>query len=174
MDQHQIRYFVTGSVATITYGDPRFTNDIDIVAELSNAHIDALCAAFSGPDYYCSRDAVVQAIRQRFQFNLLHSKSGMKIDVIIPADNEFDRGRFDRRIRIVASDNLEIWLASPEDVIIKKMVYYKEGESEKHIRDILGVLRVRAEKVDRAYISDWADQMQLTPIWHEILQRLDA
>lgn len=173
MDRLQVRYLVTGSVATITYGDPRFTNDIDIVVELGIEQVDAICTAFSAPEYYCSRDAVEQAIRQRFQFNILHFASGMKIDVFIPTETEFDRCRFDRRVRVAGTDNLDVWFASPEDVIIKKMASYKEGQSEKHIRDILGVLKVRAEKVDRDYIATWAERMQLTEIWLRILQRLD-
>jgi len=67
---------------------------------------------------------------------------------------------------------LDVWFASPEDVIIKKMAYFKEGQSEKHIRDILGVLKVRAEKIDRDYIAGWANQMQLAEVWRDILQRL--
>jgi len=121
LDSRHIRYFVTGSMATITFGDPRFTNDIDIVVALPSDQVDAFCAAFSAPDYYCSRDAVLQAVQQRFQFNVLHNKSGFKIDVIIPDDSDFNRSRFDRRVRVLGRDGKEAWFASPEDVILKKM-----------------------------------------------------
>ena len=63
--------------------------------------------------------------------------------------------------------------ASPEDVILKKMEYYKEGHSEKHIRDIVGVLKLRAEKLDRNYIEKWAVRLQLTDIWHAVVERTD-
>jgi hypothetical protein len=173
LERLQIRYFVTGSMATIAYGDPRFTNDIDVVVELSLEHVDALCSAFSGPDYYLSRDAIVDAVQQRFQFNILHLRSGFKIDVIVPDEADFNCSRFDRRLRILGSDGHETWFASPEDVIIKKMAYYNEGRSEKHVRDIVGVLKVRADKVDRDYITTWAARMQLTEIWQDMLQRAD-
>ncbi len=173
LDRLDIRYLVTGSTATIAYGEPRFTNDIDVVVEMRREQVDAFCSAFPAAEYYCSKDALVQAIQQRFQFNILHARSGMKIDVIIAGDTEFDRTRFARRLRLASSDNSDVWFASPEDVIIKKMVYYKEGQSEKHIRDILGVLKVRAEKVDRGYITAWAEQMELAEIWRDILARVD-
>jgi hypothetical protein len=171
LESRQIRYFIVGSMATITFGDPRFTNDIDVVVALPAGEIDAFCGAFSPPEYYCSRDAAVQAVKQRFQFNVIHSQSGLKIDVIIPEDSDFNRSQFARCVRVVAADAKEAWFASPEDVIIKKMEYYKEGQSEKHVRDIVGVLRVVAEKLDRAYITLWAERLQLTDIWRDIQER---
>ena len=57
------------------------------------------------------------------------------------------------------------------DVIIKKMEYFKEGQSDKHTRDILGVLRVRGDKVDRAYIETWAERLDLSEVWQAILRR---
>ena len=62
--------------------------------------------------------------------------------------------------------------ASPEDVIIKKMEYYREGGSEKHLRDITGILKVSAGEIDQAYIVEWAERLGLAPIWTAIQQRL--
>ena len=89
-----IAYRVTGSMATIAYGEPRFTNDIDIVVQMKPHQVAALCAAFPQPEYYVSRDAAEQAVRQRFQFNILHPASGLKVDVIIAADSAFEASRF--------------------------------------------------------------------------------
>jgi hypothetical protein len=173
LEDREIPYFVTGSMASITYGDPRFTNDIDAVVQLPVDQVDAFCAAFSAPEYYCSRDAILLAIQQRFQFNVIHLKSGFKIDVIIPADTEFSRSCFARRARVVASDGKAAWFGSPEDVILSKMLYFKEGESYKHVRDIVGILKVQAEKVDRTYIQEWAERLQLAEIWADIAVRAD-
>ncbi|MSQ95804.1 MAG: hypothetical protein EXR98_14780 [Gemmataceae bacterium] len=171
LDRQQIRYLVTGSVATTTYGESRFTNDIDVVVELGMGNVDAFCATFAAPEFYCSRDSVIEAIRQHFQFNILHPKSGFKIDVFIPEDSDFNRSRFNRRVRIAGADGHETWFASPEDVIIKKMTYYQKGRSEKHLRDIAGVLKIKEDKVDREYIAAWAGRLQLLDIWREILKQ---
>lgn len=173
LEGSHIRYFITGSMATITFGDPRFTNDIDAVVELQPDHVDAFCHAFSPPEYCCSREAAVQAIAQRFQFNVIHLTSGLKIDVIIPDDTDFSRSCFDRRHRVMTSAGHEAWFGSPEDVILKKMEFYREGHSEKHIRDIVGVVKVRGERLERAHIETWADRLQLTETWHDILARAD-
>ena len=172
LERLAIEYLVTGSIATITYGEPRFTNDIDVVVELRLDQAEAFCAAFPAPEFYCSRDAAIQAIRDHFQFNVLHPGSGLKIDVIVPADTEFNRSRFSRRLRMPGGTDFDVWLSSPEDVIVKKMEFYKEGQSEKHIRDILGILKMRGDKVDRDYITLWAERMQLVDIWRAILERL--
>jgi hypothetical protein len=97
----------------------------------------------------------------------------LKVDVIIPEDSDFARSCFDRRTRILASDGKEAWFAAPEDIILKKMVYFQEGKSDKHIRDIIGVLKVQGSKVDRAYIQSWAEKLQLVDTWQEILSRAD-
>lgn len=172
LEGRQIRYFITGSMATITYGDPRFTNDIDAVVELSRDQVDAFCQTFSAPDYYCSKEAALHAIEQRFQFNVIHLKSGLKIDVIIPDDSEFSRSCFARRLRLATDAGHEAWFSSPEDVIVKKMEFYREGGAEKHIRDIVGVVKMRADKLDRAYIQQWAERLQLTDIWRGIEERV--
>jgi hypothetical protein len=168
-----IQYLVTGSIATIIYGEPRLTNDIDVVAALRLDQVDALLAAFPPPEFFCSRDAILEAIRGCLQFNILHPASGLKIDVIVPEENEFNQSRFGRRARVPGGTNFDVWLSSPEDVIIKKLEYYKEGHSEKHVRDILGVLKLRGDQVNREYVSTWADRLQLSEIWREICKRAD-
>src|SRR5207302_1243907 len=77
-----VPYFITGSTATIFFGEPRFTNDVDVVADLGMEHIPALLAAFPPDEYYLSDDAVRQAVARRFQFNIIHPTSGLKVDVI--------------------------------------------------------------------------------------------
>ncbi len=62
--------------------------------------------------------------------------------------------------------------ASPEDVIISKMRYYQEGGSEKHLRDITGVLRVQGDRIDRDYIAQWVDRFRVLEVWQAILLRI--
>ena len=168
----QIQYLVTGAIASVAYGEPRLTNDIDIVAGMREEHISGLLEAFPLHDFYVSEEAITDAIQHQGQFNIIHSSSGLKVDVIIRKDTEFDRSRFSRIRRIQPAESYQANFASPEDVIIKKMEYYKEGASEKHLRDITGILKVSGDAVDRDYISDWARRLELTEIWDAIQGRL--
>lgn len=168
-----IPYLVTGSVASMAYGEPRLTNDIDIVANVRENHVPGLLAAFPPGEFYMSDEMIRDAIRRQGQFNIIHPGSGLKVDVIIRQDTPFDRSRFSRVRRITPAETFEANFASPEDVIIKKMEYYSAGGSEKHLRDITGILRISGEEIDRSYISGWAERLGLAKIWDAIQRRLD-
>ena len=166
-----LRYFVTGSSATIVYGEPRMTNDIDIVVDLPEHRVAALCKHFLNDHYYISEEAAHEAVRRKSQFNIIHHESGLKVDFMIPADTRFNESRFERAKSLRAGTDFDAFFASPEDVIIKKMEYYREGRSEKHLRDIAGVLKGE-EEIDVAYIATWAEKMGLSEIWGTIQLRM--
>lgn len=167
-----IRYLVTGSIASIFYGEPRFTNDIDVVAEIKEHHIPELLKLFPDDEFYISEDAVSDAIKYNHQFNIIHPSSGLKIDVIISKKEPFDISRFERIKRISPIEDIYANFASPEDVIIMKMRYYKEGESEKHLRDITSMLKISGDIIDQEYIEKWVEKFDLKDIWKAILERL--
>jgi hypothetical protein len=172
LERQNVRYLITGSLATIAYGEPRLTNDIDIVADLHLDQIDEFCRSFPAPDYYCSPAAVRQAVDQHFQFNILHPASGLKVDVMVPDDSEFNRSRLHRATRMQASPDQTAWFASPEDVILKKLEYYREGGSDKHLRDIAGVLKVRGSQLDMPYLVTWAEKLGVADLWRGMLARV--
>ncbi len=167
-----ISYLVTGSVGAMAYGEPRLTNDIDIVAAIEQRHVPALVAAFPEPEFYISAEMIVDAIRHRTQFNIIHPASGLKVDVIVRKETAFDRSRFSRVRRIKPAESYVANFAAPEDIIIMKMQYYREGGSEKHLRDIAGILKISRDQVDTAYIADWARRLGVTDIWETILRRV--
>ena len=164
----QLTYFVVGSTATIAYGEPRFTNDIDVVVELPPEKVDNFCAAFPEGDFYLSRNAVELAVEKSFQFNVIHPASGLKVDFIVLSESEFDRSRRARRRNLRVFSDGDACFASPEDVIVKKLVYYKEGGSDKHLRDIASVLRIQGDRIDRAYIADWSKAFGVEQVWRDL------
>jgi hypothetical protein len=99
--------------------------------------------------------------------------SGLKIDVIAADDSEFNRARFARRLRGPGGPDFDVWFSSPEDVIIKKMEFFQHGRSEKNLRDIIGVMKIRAEDLDREYIAAWVEKLHVTDVWHHILQLIE-
>lgn len=168
LERLKLRYFVTGSVAAIYYGEPRLTNDIDVVVDLPEQKIQEFCASFPAGEFYLSEEALRRAVQQRRMCNVIHMPSSLKIDVVISEDTVFDRGRFTRASRVKAAEGYEVSFASAEDVILKKMEFFREGGSEKHLRDITGIMMVSGDKLDHDYIENWADQMGLETIWRTI------
>jgi hypothetical protein len=119
----RIPYLVTGSVASMAYGEPRLTNDIDVVAGIRTAHLPGLLEAFPADTFYLSPEAILEAIQRQGQFNIIHPGSGLKVDVIIRKETPFDRSRFARARVIRPAESYEATFASAEDVIVKKMEY---------------------------------------------------
>ncbi len=174
LERLEIPYLVTGATASMAYGEPRLTNDIDIVADMKEGRIKEFVKAFPSDEFYLSEEAIHDAILHRGQFNMIHPSSGLKVDVIIKEDSAFDNSRFSRIRRIFPAESYQANFASPEDVIIKKMEYYKEGGSEKHLRDITGILKISGEAVDRRYIREWAERLDLVEIWEAVQKRLQS
>lgn len=165
----ELSYFIAGSVATSYYGEPRFTNDIDLVVEFMDADVHEFCQCFPSEQFYISTEAVRSAVANRRQFNIIHPASGLKADVFVLNKSDLEQSRFNRRERLELEAGLTAWFARPEDVILKKLVYYDEGRSEKHIRDIVGVLKVQGKLIDFDYLTDWVSQLGLIDLWTEVL-----
>jgi predicted nucleotidyltransferase len=172
LERLAIPYMLVGSYASIAYGEPRFTRDIDIVVDIAPEKIAEFCRAFPSPEFFLSRDAVEQAVRDAFQFNVLHPASGNKIDFILPRRDDWGRTQLARRQEIMLLPDRTAIAAKPEDVIIGKMLYYAEGGSEKHLRDICGILRVSGDMVDRDEIARWANRLGVSEVWGAVLQKL--
>jgi hypothetical protein len=174
LDQLGIPHMLVGSFASIAYGEPRFTNDIDFVIDLTPAQIPAFCQMFSDDDFYLSRDSVIEAVKSRFQFNVLHTSSGNKIDFILSRTDAWGQEQLKQRRRVAVLPGVMGYVARPEDVILGKLWYYSEGGSEKHLRDIAGMLKVSGESIDRNEITKWSEQLNLTDVWQSVLTRVST
>jgi hypothetical protein len=172
LDDLNVPYLLVGSFASGMYGEPRLTQDIDVVIALPAGQTAALCAAFPANEFYVSLAAAEQAVRSRGQFNVIHPASGNKVDFMISRDDPWGRSQLARRREVPVFPDRPGYVAAPEDVILGKLLYYAEGGSEKHLRDITGILRVSGELVDRAYVAHWARHLHVEEIWRAILERL--
>jgi hypothetical protein len=162
-----IPYIVTGSLASMEYSQPRSTLDIDIVIQLQTDEADAFVAQFAGDRFYIDTDAVREAILARGMFNVIDTQTTFKIDFVLPK-HIYDRRALERGVRRTTLNGIEARFATPEDVIISKLVFYKEGGSDKHLTDIGGILDLSGDRIDTAYVAEWADAMDVTALWQRI------
>ncbi len=142
-----------------------------MIVELTISDVAQFCRSFPPEGFYLSTETVRTAILEKRQFNILVPATGLKFDVFVLNDTAFDQSLFSRRKQQELDGGLNAWFATPEDVILKKLVYYKEGESDKHIRDILGVLKIQGSSIDLDYLAHWTNQLDLTELWHKVLVR---
>lgn len=105
------------------------------------------------------------------RLHILHPSSGLKVDIIVPPDTPFNRSRFSRTTHVKPSKDFTATFSSAEDVILKKMEYYREGGSDKHLRDIASVMKLN-NNLDLDYVARWAEQLDVIDIWRSILQRI--
>ena len=170
-----IPYAVVGSMASSYFGEARLTNDVDILADVGPQHVRGLIEAFPPEVYYVSEDAVRSAIVHRSQFNIIHPDAGLKVDVMLSGTSDYDRQRLDRRVSGQPQGaSSPSFFASPEDVIVKKLEFHLEGGSDKHIRDIAGMLKASSASIDRGYVEQHASAMGNLDGWREAQRRATA
>lgn len=169
-DKLRLEYFVTGSVASMAWGEPRATLDVDIVIELPAWNVQDFCAAFPAPEYYVSTDAAMDAAQHASQFNVLHVPQGVKADIMVFRDTPYNNARL-ARARAVKFGHASVRFSAPEDVILKKLEFFREGGSDKHLRDIGGIVRVSGDLLDFPYIDRWAASLGVTEQWRLVKER---
>lgn len=152
----KIFYYVTGGIASTTYGEPRFTTDLDLVINVSGTDLYPLVAALEADGFYVA--GVDDAISGRMKtLQITDQQTIERADLIIAGNEAWDAVKFGRRQLIN-----KIYLASPEDVILNKLRWGKRSQSEKQWRDVLGVLKVQGQGLDFDYLQTWADSLELT------------
>jgi hypothetical protein len=170
LNENQIDYMITGSLASSIQGEPRATHDVDILVNITQAAIPALIKAFMPPDYYLSQSAVEEAIQHRSMFNLLDTTEGDKADFWILTDEPFDQSRFTRKYeeKILG---VSMKISTPEDTILMKLRWAKlSGGSEKQFTDALRVYEVQYEKLDLNYMETWSKALHIKEFWERLKQ----
>jgi hypothetical protein len=154
-----IPYALGGSMASSTYGISRHTADADITVEPFPGREADLIAAF-GPNYYASLPAIQDAVRRRSSFNIIDTARGFKVDLFVRKDDPFEQSAMDRRVSLEFPDapGQPLMVQSPEDLVLFKLRWYRLGNetSEQQWKDVLGVLKVQAGKLDVGYLERWA------------------
>ena len=140
---------VTGSVASIFYGEPRMTHDVDLVLALAESDIDKLGEFFPESEFYLPPSDVLRiekARANRGHFNIIHFDTAFKADIYLTGSDELLLWGIRRR-RKFQIENIEFWLAPPEYVIVKKLHYWDESGHKKHLDDIIAMLKVQGENI---------------------------
>ena len=157
-------YMLTGSLAMNYYAEPRMTRDIDIVVALAGTDSGKIIEIFQDA-YYLSPDAVIDAVRDRNMFNLVHYESVVKVDLIVRKESKYRRLEFDRRQPIHVGE-LVTWIVSKEDLILSKLSWAQDSQSELQLNDVRNLL---ATKPDLDYLRNWSSQLGLDLMFQECL-----
>jgi len=172
-DALKIPYCVGGSLASSVHGIPRATIDGDIVAELQLRHCRPLTDALSA-NFVVSQEAIIHAVHNEKSFNAIHRESFVKVDVFAIQQRGWQQSQMQRRQLgpLGNEESSQVFLASPEDTILAKLDWYRlgGGVSDRQWGDVLGVIKVQAENLDRAYLKKWAAELRLSDLLERALR----
>lgn len=171
LDRAGIEHMLVGSFASTFHGDPRTTNDIDLVIDSERAALDRFVRQLDPGSWYVSSESAEEAWRSRGQFNVVLLESGWKVDLILRKDRAFSREEFSRR-QSAEIAGAEVHVATAEDTIIAKLEWATAGESERQLRDVAGVLELRGRDLDLRYIERWVEELGLREPWARVRDRL--
>lgn len=162
-------YMVTGAVAVIIYGEIRVTHDIDIILELKREDIEKISTIYPSEHFYYPplETLRIEAGRSsRGHFNIIHHETGFKADIYLSGKDELHQWAISKK-RKIELEGEGVWIAPPEYVILRKLEYYREGGSDKHLRDIAGMIEVSKELIDFTDLENRITQMGLQKEWEE-------
>jgi hypothetical protein len=153
-------YFLGGSLASSVYGEPRSTQDIDIVTDLRAEGVDAFAERL-GPDFNVDVDSLGRALRLRQSWNIHYERLYTKIDLFSLGPSPFDQSEFDRRFRLPLPGGGSLFVKSPEDSVLRKLRWFRDGGevSERQWRDVVEILRRAPVALDAAYMEKWAPEL---------------
>lgn len=159
-----VSYMVTGGVASVIYGDPRFTRDVDVVLELSRGEIPALVSAFDPGAFYVPPVETLQEEVARSpggHFNVIHRETSLRADIYLAGDDPLIEWGFERRVRLQVG-TVSVSVAPIEYVVLRKLEYFQQSGSDRHLRDVAMMFRISGDAVDSEALLSWCRRLDLT------------
>lgn len=165
-----VRYLIGGSLASSVHGEPRSTNDVDLLVDFSAEHIQPFVEAIRA-DYYVSEPAVQEAIRSGHHFNVIHMDAAVKVDLFLAGNDTFDLERLALRqvLHLPTEPETRVYVDTAEHSVLRKLEWFRRGGevSERQWRDVVAILRIQHQRLDRSRLSTWAPRLGIS----DLLQR---
>jgi len=169
LNEQNIPYMLSGSVSSSLHGQPRATKDADIIIAPAEEQLIAFVKSL-GDDYYVNPDAARDAFKNKSVFNVIDIHNSWKADFIIRKNRPFSEKEFERRCAAKIKQ-LDVWVTSPEDIILSKLEWAEDSQSEQQFQDALGVATVQYDRLDKDYLHKWAKELQVETSLKQLLQQ---
>ena len=172
-----VTYMIGGAVAVWAWGEPRATLDLDLVVDIPEEAVDQLSEELEKRNMLVPGEVILDNIRETrsdLPINAIHMHSGYKADLYpLREGDELRASALQRRQRIDLGEPFgELYLHSPEDLILYKLWFFSLGQQTKHLRDITSIVMTLGDELDLPYIEEWAMKKGLTSLWEDLLARI--
>jgi hypothetical protein len=169
-----VEYLIGGAIAEWAWGEPRATQDLDLVVKIPIKAVNKLSKELEKRDMLIPAEIILDSIiedRADIPINAIHMYSGLKADLYpLREGDELRKSAFQRRQRVDYGPPIgSVYIHSPEDLILYKLIYFSLSQQPKHSRDITAILRTKKDQLDFSYIDTWVDRLGLGSLWKETL-----
>jgi hypothetical protein len=172
LDAVGAEHMVVGSFASTFHGQPRTTQDIDIVVRMGVTQLERFVAALPESDWYVDAETARDALRRHSMFNVIDLDSGWKVDFITLKPGAFAAEEFRRRIEATMLGT-RVFLATAEDTLLAKLSWAKaSGGSERQMRDVAAIVATVGPALDQRYVDEWAAELGVTSLWQQVLDEV--
>jgi hypothetical protein len=174
LDAAGVDYLIGGAIAGWAWGEPRATQDIDIVINLPVEAVGKLSEELEKRDMLVPAEIILDTLledRADIPINAIHIYSGLKADLYpVRSGDDLRLSAFQRRQRVDYGPPIgRVYIHSPEDLILYKLMYFGISQQPKHTRDIAAILQVKKDQLDFGYIEQWTTRLGLSSLWKELL-----
>jgi len=168
-----VRYLIGGSLASSVHGEPRSTNDVDLLVEFRTEHVSPCVEAIRG-DYYVSEPPIRSAVTSGSHFNVIHMNAAVKVDLFLAGDDAFNLERLDARqaLQLPTEPEVRVYVDTPEHSVLRKLEWFRRGGevSERQWRDVVAILRIQGARLDQSRLSIWAPRLGVADLLDRALQ----
>ena len=172
-----VEYLIGGAIAEWAWGEPRATQDLDLVVKIPIKAINRLSKELEKRDMLIPAEIILDSIledRADIPINAIHIHSGLKADLYpVREGDELRRSAFQRREQVDYGPPIgKVYIHSPEDLILYKLMYFGLSQQSKHSRDIAAILKAKKNELDMNYIGQWAARLGVSSLWKEMLDNV--
>lgn len=168
-----VRYLIGGSLASSVHGEPRSTNDVDLLVDFHTEHVGPFVEALRS-DYYVSEPAIREAVRSGYHFNVIHMNAAVKVDLFLAGDDLFNLERLDTRqaIQLPTEPEIRVYVDTAEHSVLRKLEWFRRGGevSERQWRDVVAILRIQGARLDRSRLGTWAPRLGVADLLDRALE----